>query len=216
MAMSLLQAKPPKKRWHRRRARHALRPMRPTGIRLHAVTWLAALAVIASLWVQYSYVGFGRWIGPKIAPPSLQRASVAGPSPSSRSDVIRGTYLVNGRHGDFWPVPVSKAAVVAGTIVVPYEDHPFVKGMVLTAAGLLVVSTLFAVEQWARTRFRITIMSLLILTTVSSIAFSAYLPYEGSIGLLLVRLPMLLAFGVCPLAWLLTTRAVMRKMSAIA
>ena len=216
MATSVLESTSRKKRWHRRRARHALRPMRPTRLRLHVVTWLATLAVVWSLWYQYNHVGFGQWIGPKIAPPSWRKAGSNGPGYRPSRDVFKGTFLVNGRHGEFWPTPISPNAAAAGMVARPYEDHPFVRTMLATAAGLLIVCTLFAVEQWARSRFRVTIMSLLILTTVSAIAFSVYLPYEGTLVMFAVRLPMFLAVGICPLAWLLTTRTVMRRMSAVA
>lgn len=194
--------------------------MRPTGIHFHAVTWLATLAVVGSLWYQFSYIGFGQWIGPKIAPPSWNDPGKSTPGSNGPKSLVslkavHGTYLVNGRQGDFWPTPVSPLAVTAGVVVQPYEDHPFVRTMLLTAAGLLVLCTTFAVEQWARMRFHITILASLMVTAVSAIAFSLYLPYEGSLTSFVVRLPMFLAFGACPLAWLMMTRSIARRISAI-
>lgn len=215
MAASFLGATS-RKRWRRRRARHAVRPTRPTGLRFHPATWLACLAVAWSLWYQVMHVGFGEWIGPKIAPPAWAEPGSNAPKYRAPKRAVRGTYLVNGRNGALWPKAISPGAAAAGVVAQPYEDHLLVRTILLTAAAFLVVCTGFAVEQWAHARFQITIMTLLVVTTIAALAFSLYLPLAEPAWVVAVRLPTFLAIGICPYAWLLATRSVMRRMSAVA
>ncbi|REK30606.1 MAG: hypothetical protein DWQ42_01575 [Planctomycetota bacterium] len=178
------------------------------------LTLVVALAVAWSLWHQFMFVGFGEWIGPKVKPPSQVTASGQVPfgpgKPKANDNKVRGTYLVNGRTGSFWPEPFTPAA---GKTILVYEDHPVVAAVLIVAAMFLILCTAFAVEIWSRARFRMTIFSILLVTALSAVAFSLYLPYEGSAWSFIVRLPMFLALGICPLAWLL---AIWKLFGAIA
>jgi len=215
MAATVVDSTLERKRWRRRRARQTVATMRPTRFPLHLVTCLATITVVWSFWHQYQHIGFGEWIGPKVRPPLWKPDSVGSSSTSGR-EVYRGTYLVHGRGGELWPQPVSRAALASGTAVVQrYESNPVVRSILLGAAGFLVLCTAFVVELWARARFRMTILGMMFVTVVFALAFSVFLPFEGTVGDFFVRLPMFLAVAFCPLAWLVMMRSVVRRMSAV-